>query len=408
MNESQHFPSDSFLCRLYEENGLFARIIDAPAEEAVEHGLHLRDIPRHIEDIAAEALDELDWEETAMTAIKWARLFGGSIVVVLANDGPDLAAPLDWGRVQSVDGLVVYDCSQVKPDREPEPTAYQIFGQRGTFTVHASRCLVFKNDPLPEESKTVAQQFWGVPEYLRLRSALDDVERVQKCAVDLLDRSRVAVYQAKGISQVLATEQGEEAVRQRLAALDMCRNALGLVVLDAEENFSYKTANLNGVSDLVEISWQYLAAVSRIPVGILLGSIRAGSTATLENRGGSIEAEDKVSLEAWYSFVEDIQGSTLRGNLKHLLKIIYQAAKNRGELAEIPPLYVDFSSLWPLDELEKAETERRRAMAQLHRAKTAQSYVSMGALHPSEVRKSFLATSKNAQNPFDDHILDIP
>ena len=96
MNKQPRFASDGFLCQLYEENGLFARIIDAPAEEAVEHGFHLKGIPRHIENVAAETLDKLGWGETAATAIKWARLFGGAVVVILADDGPDLAAPLDW------------------------------------------------------------------------------------------------------------------------------------------------------------------------------------------------------------------------------------------------------------------------------------------------------------------------
>ncbi len=64
--------SDELLTMFYEGNGLFAKIIDTPAEEALKRGFQLNGISdQNIEDFYSEALDELDWEETAMTAIKW-------------------------------------------------------------------------------------------------------------------------------------------------------------------------------------------------------------------------------------------------------------------------------------------------------------------------------------------------
>ena len=69
---------DQTLIEFYEGNGLFSRIIDTPAEEAVKHGFELKDVKDDaINDFVSESLDELDFEETAMTALKWSRLFGG-------------------------------------------------------------------------------------------------------------------------------------------------------------------------------------------------------------------------------------------------------------------------------------------------------------------------------------------
>ena len=83
--------SDEVLTMFYEGNGLFAKIIDTPAEEAIKHGFTLDGLSdQNVEDFYVEALDELDWEETAMTAIKWTRLFGGAIAVLLVNDGRGL------------------------------------------------------------------------------------------------------------------------------------------------------------------------------------------------------------------------------------------------------------------------------------------------------------------------------
>lgn len=161
---------DSLLTLFYEGNGLFAKIIDAPAEEAVKHGFTLEDVSdQTLIDFYQEALEELDFEETAMTAIKWARLYGGSIAVMLINDGRGLEEPLDWSNIRSIDDIRVYDRSVIQPDydsmfsydpRDPfrtrgsrlgMPERYQVFSKYGTFTVHDSRCLVFRNGVLPPQ-----------------------------------------------------------------------------------------------------------------------------------------------------------------------------------------------------------------------------------------------------------------
>ena len=84
------FIADDTLTSFYESSGLFAKIIDAPAEEAVKHGFELTGMTdQNLIEFYEEALDELDWEETAMTAIKWTRLFGGAIAVLLVNNVDD-------------------------------------------------------------------------------------------------------------------------------------------------------------------------------------------------------------------------------------------------------------------------------------------------------------------------------
>jgi len=157
-------------------------------------------------------------------------------------------------------------------------------------------------------------------------------------------------------------------------ALDMCRGALGIVALDTEESFSYgfESADFSGVSAIADIAWEYLATVSRIPKRILVG--------------GYIRKNDVAVLEPWYNFVDGIRETMLKANLRHLLQIILQAAVNRRELDELPPLNVEFLPLWSLDALEQAEAEHKQAEAQLHRANAARSYFDMGALASPEIK----------------------
>ncbi len=86
---------DTLLTEHYEENGLFAKIIDAPAEEAIKHGFELDTDNPDAAQLLDDALDALEWTEKAATAIKWARLYGGAVIVMLIDDGHGLEEPLD-------------------------------------------------------------------------------------------------------------------------------------------------------------------------------------------------------------------------------------------------------------------------------------------------------------------------
>lgn len=393
---------DEFLSAYYEGNGLFAKIIDAPAEEAVKHGFRLGVSDQKIEDFYTNALDELDWEETLMTAIKWARLFGGSIVVMLINDGRGLDEPLDWNNIRSIDDLRVYDRSVIQEDTstmfsyDPQdpfrtrasrlgmPEYYEIYSKYGNFRVHDSRCLVFQNGILPENTTNSTYQMWGIPEYLRINRAIRDSEIAHGSAVKLLDRSVQAVYKMRGLASELATEEGENKVLRRLQAIDMARGLLNSITIDAEgEEYDFKTFAFSGVSEVIDTTCNFLSALTNIPQTVLFGRSPAGMNSTGES-----------DLENWYSYVERIQSRMVRKNLRYLLSILFQAGVACGEVDEVPPLKVEFNSLWSMSETEKATLEQTKASTQQTKAQTAQIYMDAQVIDPSEVRRKLAASDE--------------
>ena len=100
---------DYDLAEKYQYNGLFSKIIDRPAEEALKHGMEYNVSDADLREFLDDALDRLDWEEKAVTAIRWARLFGGAIIVMLLDDGGGLEEPVNWADVHSVEELRVYE-----------------------------------------------------------------------------------------------------------------------------------------------------------------------------------------------------------------------------------------------------------------------------------------------------------
>lgn len=404
---------DELLTMYYEGNGLFAKIIDTPAEEAIKHGFKLEGLKdQKVEDFFTEALDELDWEETAMTAIRWARLFGGSIAVMLINDGRGLEEPLDWRSIRSIDDIRVYDRSVIQPEEwsmfsyDPQdpfrtrgsrlgmPERYHVSSRYGSFVVHDSRCLVFQNGILPENTTSSVYQLWGIPEYVRIQRAIRDAEIAHGSATKLLDRSVQAVYKMKDLAAELATEEGEDRVLRRLQTIDMARGLLNSITIDSEgEDYDFRQFQFSGVSDVIDSTCNFLSALTSIPQTILFGRSPAGMNATGD-----------ADLENWYNALERIQKRMVKKNLRYLLSVVFQAGVRTGEVDEVPKIKITFNPLWSLSDMEQADLEQKRAQTQLTRAQTAQTYIDKQVIDPSEVRKKLADSEEfDVENMLDEY-----
>ena len=387
---------DMQLTGLYEGNGLFSKIIDAPAEEALKHGFDLNLKSDELNAFVEDALDDLEWEEKAATAIKWARLYGGALIVMLIDDGRGLEEPVDWEHIRSIDELRVYERSIVQPDyaslyqqdyggkgvgnrvsKFGQPEYYYVSSIHGSFKVHESRCLVFRNGVLPEQTSNATYLFWGMPEYVRIRRALRETVTAHTDSVKLLERSVQAIYSMKGLASLLTTDDGENQVLKRLQLVDTSRGLLNSIAIDSEgEQYDFKTFQFSGVKDVIDATCNMLSALTNIPQTILFGRSPAGMNAT----GTS-------DFESYYNFVEKIQRLMLKRNLRTLLDVVFRAGIASGDVAEEPDYKLEFKPLWSLSDTEQAAVDQTKAQTALVKAQTAQAYVDMQALDPTEVRR---------------------
>lgn len=386
---------DMQLTGLYEGNGLFSKIIDTPAEEALKHGFDLNLKSNEMNAFVDEVLDDLEWDEKATIAIKWARLYGGALIVMLIDDGRGLEEPVDWEHIRSIDELRVYERSIVQPDyaslyqqdyggkgvgnrvsKFGQPEYYYVSSIYGSFKVHESRCLVFRNGVLPEQTSNATYLFWGMPEYVRIRRALRETVTAHTDSVKLLERSVQAIYSMKGLASLLTTDDGENQVLKRLQLVDTSRGLLNSIAIDSEgEQYDFKTFQFSGVKDVIDATCNMLSALTNIPQTILFGRSPAGMNATGDS-----------DFESYYNFVEKIQRLMLKRNLRTLLDVVFRAGIASGDVAEEPDYKLEFKPLWSLSDTEQATVDQTKAQTALVKAQTAQAYVDMQALDPTEVR----------------------
>ena len=402
--KQEPFVSDMELTRLYEGNGLFAKIIDRPSEEAVKHGYDIDFGDSAVSEYIEDRMDKLHLEEKFATAEKWARLYGGAIIVMLVDDGRGLEEPLNWSDVRSIEELRVFERAIVQPDYTNlyhfnfadsmdgdvpygEPEYYQVFSVHGYFVVHQSRCLVFRNGRLPEQTTNTNYRYWGIPEFVRIRNALQECVTSHGNGVKLLERCVQAIYKMKNLSNMLATDEGEDKAIRRLQLIDMARGILNSIAIDTDgEEYDFKNITMAGVKDILDATCNMLSAVSDIPQTILFGRSPAGMNSTGEN-----------DMENYYNMVENIQKENIKGNSRKAIDLMLIQGKREGWFKEIPRYKVKLAALWSMSDKEQAEISKTKADTEHVKAQTAQIYMDSSVVDPSEVRKNLGITGEEPE-----------
>lgn len=414
---AEPFVDDMKLIQLYEGNGLFKKIIDRPSEEAVKHGLDIDFGDDDIAEYVEKRLEDLDWETKFATAEKWARLYGGSIIVMLIDDGGGLEEPVNWREARSIEELRVFERAIVQPDYSrlynfnffdsienntpfAEPEYYQVFSMYGYFVVHRSRCLVFRNGQLPEHTTNAIYRYWGIPEYVTINRALRECITSHENGSKLLERCVQAIYKMKNLSNQLATAEGEDKVLQRLQIIDLARNIMNTIAIDeAGEEYDFRTISLTGVKEVIDTSCNMLSAVTNIPQTILFGRSPAGENSTGES-----------DFENYYNMIENIQKQNMKRNTGTLIDLILIQGVREGAISKKPIYKTKFAALWSMSEKEQADVDKVKADTEYVKAQTAKTYaVDIGAVDPSEVRRTL---SKEGEFSIEDLLsendIDLP
>ncbi|APH57405.1 putative cytosolic protein [Granulibacter bethesdensis] len=359
----------------YLQGGLAARIVDAPAEDALSRGITvLCDGDAAAEQAMAAEIARLHVPARMTEALRWARLFGGAAVMLFADDEVDPQRPLRLSSLSGIAELRVFDAEEITVDQlydDPadarcgQPMAYRVTPRGGgtMFTVHETRLLPLPGAPLPHGMSN------GLPWRGRsvLSGCLEEVQRYQdalRLSRGMLERKQQAVFGMAGLGELLrqaAMEAADpanspllESVRERVRRVDLARNVLNTVVIDAGDQWQVHDLNLSGVSDQIEAFEISIAACTGIPVTHLFGRSAAGQNATGEG-----------DREVYIAVVQAMQRRVLVPPLERLVSLLWQ---QRGLRASIPESWkLVFPPQWIPSETEQADAALKNAQATLAR-----------------------------------------
>lgn len=373
---------------MYTFNGLARRIISLPAEDALRKGF---DIKSNGEDIDCEAerrlkstLEDLDAKKQLALALNWDRLFGGAVVLMIADDGGTLEDPLNMSRLRRVERLDVFAPEEVsftnamlyENPADPNygrPQYYNIIGLWGNaFLVHESRLLMFYGGSISNYYRRM-RNGWGASVFEQVKRELLHYSGGNDLAFMALGRLSQGILKLANMNDLLMNDEGELAVRKRLHLIDMARHMMNTIAIDTVDEYDQKSMSLANVNAVLDEFQQAVCSATGIPATILFGRSPAGQNATGES-----------DLENYYNLVENIQQGTLRTPLSRLIDVVVNCSDYGISLP--PEWYIHFESLWNESEKEEAETKKLKAEAKRARAEAINTLVQAQVLDVSEAR----------------------
>lgn len=369
------------LTDLYMSDGFARRVVDVPAEEMTRSGIEIEDLEdEELENIIESKLDELDAMRHMNDAVRWSRLYGGSVLLYGVNDGGTLDVPLNPESIRDVEFLRVYDKNQamiqtrnmdIQSVDYGKPEMWLISPHTGgaPYQVHNSRLHVFDGDSIPDLMRQ-GNQGWGASVLQACYSQLIRIGMSHQWTAAVLERSQQAVHGIPGLSNTLRAPGGTAAMQARVDVVDMVRGILNTIVKDAEETYDIMTTALNGYPDVLDRFAEALSAVTGIPTTVLMGRSQGGLSAT-----------DKSSLDNWYARVESMWNDILRKPEDRLISYIIMSKKG-----EVPEYKLCMKSLVVLSAKEKAEIEKIEAETEKLEAETDQIYMVNNVIDPLEIR----------------------
>jgi len=347
--------TDEELSALYNGEGLGANIIDAIPDDMTKAGwIIANDEDRKIE----KEMKRLKAVYHINKALKYARLFGGVLIVIVTDRGKlSDPIPVNFGTIKQ---LRVYSAARININttdiisdmKNPYFEEIETFHIQkrigGTMDVHRSRCLWFGGELCSDNGNMdLRYRYWGLSTMQRIWARLKHYGAVERAVANLMLEFNIGKYTVSNLAQILSMNSVEalDMIYTRLEMINASKSIINGVLLGEGEAYERDSANLSGVADIIDRMQMNLCAVSKLP-----------ATKLFRRSPGGMNATGESDLINYYDEVSTKQTQILESELQKLVNLIGQYSYKSK--AEYP---ITFNSLWEPTDKEKAETEKIKA-----------------------------------------------
>lgn len=377
---------------IYADDGLGARIVDLLPEDMIKQGWHYvfeneKEGFDNYSKIYNHVFKEIRANYKIAQALKWARLYGGALILLGVYDGESLDQPLNLNKIKNFENLkiiprnnVMYGTMefQMKPELphygqvEYYPVTFYTGRKYQMQRVHYSRVIELKGVEIPSsEASLIPMEFryWGLSVFQRIQDRLKELGSSFSSLANLLNELTIGKYKYKDLAQIMSSDEGGERVQKRLQAMDLMKSVFHSVLLDTDESFERDTLSFGGVSDVMYQFMMMTSAATGYPMTKLFGISPGGLNSTGE-----------ADMYQYYDMVKAKQETELLPIIERLVKII-------SEWQNIPEPEIVFNPLEQMTEKEQAELEAKKADSEYKKMQTYQGYIDMGIMSPEIVEE---------------------
>lgn len=342
------------LTNIYRSDGMGRRVVDLIVDDAIREWIEGG------EELLAE-LARVKAKQEITDAAKWARLYGGAVIVALVDDGQDFDAPVNMGAVRQVKQLRVYDRHRVSwttADLERdamqthfgEPNFYTVQPLDGTpYRVHRSRLWVFDGMPLPITERQ-RNEGWGDSALGPVYESLSNYSQVMGASANIVRDFIQVVLGVRGLQDMFIRGE-EKMIAARANSIDLTRSVANTIFIDAEgETYEKRASSVAGLADLWDRFALHISGVTGIPATKLMGRSPNGLNATGES-----------DIRQWYDVVQAYRRDEIEPALQWLVGLIDAQSEwtDRPESMDWqwPPLHQPTEAEWADVKLKTAQAD---------------------------------------------------
>jgi hypothetical protein len=384
---------------MYEKESLAGRIIDRVVDDATRVDFSLTGTDEKFDWASVKSeLDDLDALNQFADAWRWARLYGGSIVIMNIDDNVDIAKPLQLDRATEIRSLEIVESRFATPDFFSrglgsraflKPSAYDIVTPLGhAGKVHGTRVIRFDGVRVPP-TRLLNRAGWGPSVLDKIWRDLRRLGSAMGYAEAILHEISVMMLSIKGYREQMAgSAEGKRTIQQIFEKMRWGIDNLNTLVLDSEDVYEEKTRTVTGMDALLTHFVDAMVRATDMPRTVLLGE-----------QPGGLNASADSEVRAWYDHVANQQQKVLTPALNVLLEHIFALRAKRSE--PVPDEWtIEYEPLWQPTEQEKAATALVRAQT----AQIQQTILSVAS--PEEIREQMIADGDIT--PIEDELPRLP
>lgn len=361
---------------LYSSNWIASKVVNIPIDDAFKNERVLKCEDAEVIDIFKKECYRLKLDDKISTALKWADVFGGSVIIINTSDDT-LDKPLNIKNIKQgyLKSITVLDRWDIFPQRlqtmNPlrddylEPEYYTL--SKGGGAIHRSRVIKFTGEMTTNYNKQLMQSF-GISKFEKLYTSIMNATQSPDLLINLLVQSNLDVYGVEGLKDNLL-DGDDDLLIKRFNMVNKAKSVLNGILIDKNDSYTNIAKNFSGLSEIDKRFLEVICGACDIPFSRFMGQSVTGLAQT--NQG---------DLENYYNNVKSQQ------NRADTAYTILDKVIQMNLFGELKDIDYEHKSLFELDDLQKATIRKTEA-------ETDNIYLTQGVIDGIDV-KSRLAQSE--------------
>lgn len=366
---------------MYSGAWIVQRAVNVLIEDATKAWVDFKTEDPIVIEYVNKKVKDIELQKHTFEALRLARLYGGSILVMGAMDGQNADQPLKEDSIKTIDFLFTVDRWQLNIKQRYEDPLKPKFGEPELYeinpifggsqrTIHESRVIRFDGSWLPTQ-KQVANQGWHDSVLTAMMSDIKNFILSNQSAGQLLQDFITKVLKMPGLADLIENQEFNSIEARIQFALRAMSN-VGLSLIQGgepgvAEEFEKIQTPITGFTDLLDHMKDMICAAIKTPKVKLFGQ-----------QPGKLSGLDET-IRIYDDEVAAYQETELRSPIERAYILLLKSKENsKGE----PDVWsLEFNPLRKKTDKEKSDIYKTTSEADAN-------YVNIGVLSPDEVAES--------------------